>query len=260
MNYMEAAEARSMPGLRLALTVGVPGPWSESAKKIFEYKGIEYVSVAQHAGLANEDLVAWTGMRNAPVAVYNDEPPRANFQDIVALAERLQPEPRLIPADPAQRWQCLAISADICAEGGFGWKRRHVMGTRPRDAESRESTPVPRIDPKVMGLAYGGSAGERAIASKYLADMLDALAARLEAQRDSASDFFVGEGVTACDIHWACFSALLDPLPHDVNPMPAWLRAAYSYLGPVLEEHKHDILLEHRDMMFERHLGLPLDY
>ena len=42
--------------------------------------------------------------------------------------------------------------------------------------------------------------------------------------------------------------------------MPDWLRVSYSYLGPVLEHHKHQILLDHRDYLFSEHLGLPLDF
>ena len=103
MDYVEVRDARTMSGLRLALTVGVPGPWSESAKCICQYKDIDYVPVAQYASRDNDELVDWTGIRNAPIAVYEDEPPRSNFQDIVALAERLQPEPRLIPDDPTER-------------------------------------------------------------------------------------------------------------------------------------------------------------
>ena len=259
MNYVEAAAARHLPGLRLALTVGVPGPWSESAKKVLEFKGIPYTPVAQYMAEANPDLVDWTGIRNAPVAVWQDEAPRSNFQDIVALAERIQPEPRLVPIDPLERQACLGLSADICGEGGWGWKRRLLMRERPRDDDPPDLN-APRLDPKVMGRAYGSTAREAEDAAHYLGAMLDQFAQRLEAQRAAGSSYFVGHGVTACDIHWACFSALLDPLPHAVNPMPGWLRASYGYLGPVLEAHKHPILLDHRDHMFERHLGLPLDY
>ena len=139
MDYLDPADARNLPGLKLVLTVGVPGPWSESAKNILEYKGIDYLPVAQHASRENEDLVAWTGIRNAPVVVWENEPPRSNYQDIVALAERLKPEPRLLPADPDARALCFGISAEICSEGGFGWKRRHVM----RDAHAARSANAP---------------------------------------------------------------------------------------------------------------------
>jgi len=259
MDYVSAADARSMPGLRLALTVGVPGPWSESAKKIFEYKGLPYVPVAQYASEPNEDLVAWTGHRNAPVAVWQEEPGRTNYQDIVALAERLKPEPSLIPSDSVERQTCFGISADICGEGGWGWKRRIVMRQRPRDGNP-PTTSNPNLNMQVMRLAYGGSELESQVAAAYLSDMLDNFSNRLERQRENGSDYFVGDSVTACDIHWACFSAMLEPLPHSVNPMPDWLRLSYSWLGPELEQHKHRILLDHRNMMFDRHLSLPLDY
>jgi len=257
VDYTSPAEAREMPGMRLALTVGVPGPWSESAKKIFEYKGIPYVPVAQIASEPNEDLVAWTGIRNAPVAVWEDEPARSNYMDILTLAERIKPEPSLIPEDPEARQICFGISADICGEGGWGWKRRVIMQQRPREDDPKLAV---RLNQKTMRLAYNSSNAEAQIAAEYLARMLDNFAARLTNQQKAGSDYFVGETPTACDIHWACFSALFDPLPHEVNPMPDWLRLSYGWLGPVLESHKHQILLDHRDMMFERHLGLPLDY
>ena len=41
MHYHTIAEARSMPGTRLILTAGVPGPWGEAAKAIAEYTKVE---------------------------------------------------------------------------------------------------------------------------------------------------------------------------------------------------------------------------
>ena len=41
-DYLEVADAIGKPGLRLVLTTGVPGPWGESAKGIFDVKGIPY--------------------------------------------------------------------------------------------------------------------------------------------------------------------------------------------------------------------------
>ena len=117
MKYVGAADARNMPGLRLALTVGLPGPWGESAKKIFEYKGISYVPVAQYASGANEDLVAWTGHRNVPVAVWEGEPGRANYLDIVALAERLEPEPTIIRETRMIDRRVLVFRAIFAARG-----------------------------------------------------------------------------------------------------------------------------------------------
>ena len=75
--------------MRLVLTEGVPGPWGESAKALFDLKGVPYHPVAQKGGAANEELVTWTGHRNAPIAILDDEPPRASWLEILFLAERL---------------------------------------------------------------------------------------------------------------------------------------------------------------------------
>ena len=97
MEYKTVAEAKDLPGLRLALTAGGPAPWSQAAKSIFQVKHIPYIPVAQHGGQANEDLVAWTGHRNAPVAMYDKEPARTGWYEILMLAERLAPTPSLLP-------------------------------------------------------------------------------------------------------------------------------------------------------------------
>ena len=98
--YISVDEARKMSGLRLVLSPGVPGPWSEAAKGIFHVKGIAYVRVRQDGGQPNDTLREWTGYDNAPLAIYEDEPARGGWAEIVLLAERLAPTPRLLPADP----------------------------------------------------------------------------------------------------------------------------------------------------------------
>jgi len=258
MNYLEPDDAKNLPGLKLALTAGVPGPWSESAKKIFEFKEIDYIPVIQRAAEPNDALVAWTGIRNAPIAIYNDEPPRTNFQDIVALAERLKPHPRLLPQDMTQRWQCFGISAAICGEAGYGWLRRHVMGTR--GASTSGESPPAGFSPQILNNAYAGAAAERRDAAQNVADILRSLENLLARQRKQGSDYFIDHRITACDIHWACFSALLKPMPHAANPMPAWLREAYTFQGELVDPADFPHLIDHRAMVFERHLSLPLDY
>ena len=48
----------------------------------------------------NDDLFAWTGMRNAPIAVLDDEPPQSTWHEILLLAERVGSGPSLMPTDP----------------------------------------------------------------------------------------------------------------------------------------------------------------
>ena len=61
MEYVSIDEAKAAGGLRLVLTGGVPGPWSEAAKGVFRVRQVDYVPVFQEGGGANEALVAWTG-------------------------------------------------------------------------------------------------------------------------------------------------------------------------------------------------------
>jgi len=81
IEYVEPSLARTLPGLRLALTVGVPAPPSLSARSIFDLRGVEYIPVAQMPAVENAELKDWTGHRNAPVALYNDEAPVPTSDD-----------------------------------------------------------------------------------------------------------------------------------------------------------------------------------
>ena len=53
---------------------------------------------------------------------------------------------------------------------------------------------------------------------------------------------------------------MLEPLPQAVNPMPEWMRAAWSNVSEAVRASLTSRLLAHRDMMFERHIATPLDY
>ena len=72
MHYLSVEAAQQQSGLRLVLTRGVPGPWSEAAKAVFNLRQVPYQAVEQQGGRSNPELVAWTGHRNAPIALYNN--------------------------------------------------------------------------------------------------------------------------------------------------------------------------------------------
>src|SRR5262249_9517512 len=127
MDYLPLAEAMNRPGLRLVLTQGIPNPWGEAAKGLFHLRRVAFVPVAQQAGRANRELEAWTGVRNAPVAVLDDERPRDGWAQIVFLAERLGEGPSLVPSLPEDRALAFGLSHELCGENGFGWSRRLMM-------------------------------------------------------------------------------------------------------------------------------------
>ncbi len=255
MDYVEAADARKMAGLRLALTKGVPGPWSESAKSVFHVKGIPFTPVAQYGGGANEDLVAWTGHRNAPVAVYNDEAPRAGWLEILMLAERLAPEPSLLPADLELRMQTIGLSNELCGEAGFGWCRRNFMF--PDRSVSDEALGEAF---STMRNAYGfWDMGGEASTERCVAIMRH-LSARLWSQKLTGRPYLVGDELTCADIYWASFSQLVEPLPDEVNPMPSFLRQMYASAPDPVKAAFDPLLREHRDFIFQTHLVYPLVY
>src|ERR1700758_5193412 len=94
--YISVDEARSRKGLRMVVVGQVPSPWGEAAKGILHIKGIEWAAV--RLVYDSEPLREWAGQRSGPVAIYDEERPRAGWAEILLLAERLAPQPRLVPA------------------------------------------------------------------------------------------------------------------------------------------------------------------
>src|SRR5215469_1915531 len=122
ITYVSVEEAVSRPGLRMVVVGNVPSPWSESAKGIFRMKGLQWTAV--RLSYDSRLLKEWAGERSAPVAIYNDEPPRSGWADILQLAERLAPTPALLPHEDAHREAVVQLGRDICGEHGLGWTRR----------------------------------------------------------------------------------------------------------------------------------------
>ncbi|MGE3692877.1 MAG: hypothetical protein AB7F98_15995 [Novosphingobium sp.] len=251
MEYVSVAQARAMPGLRLALSAGTCGPWGEAAKAVFKLRNVPFVPVRQHIMQANEELVEWTGFRNAPVAVYEEEPGVAGWIEILNLAERLGSGPSLLPDDEIGRMMALGISAEICSPGGFGWERRLSMMNPERAAPSGND---------VMSKAYGVRPEAVAGATRRVIAILEGLTRLLADQKAKGSPYFVGNRISAPDIYWACFSQLVGPLPEELCPMGSAMREVYSYITPEIAAAVDPILMDHRNMVWEKHIGLPLDF
>lgn len=117
------------------------------------------------------------------------------------------------------------------------------------------------FQPKVaayIGKKYGFRPEAGVAATSRVVELLTMLAARLKAQHAAGSPYYVGEGLTAVDIYSASVLALLRPLPQDVCPMHPGTRAAFEFSEPATDAALDEILLKHRDMMYQRHLELPL--
>lgn len=254
--YIEVEQARNMSGLRVVLTPGVPGPWSESAKGILHVKKLSYVKARQEILGANVALVQWTGQATAPVTAWNDEPPRSTWIEQAFLFERLAPEPRLIPRDFDERVLMFGLANEICGENGFGWSKRNIM--------VYEHT-QPGMDPGVveffakLGRKYGYTPEAGKAAPARCAEIMTRLASRLQEQRKKGSKFFIGNGLSALDIYWACFAALVKPMPEDQCAMPPDFRALYTNTNPVVAAAGAPALFEHRDFIYQNYLELPVD-
>lgn len=254
MRYVTVAEGRRAPGLRLVLSAGVPGPWGEAAKAILRVKGLDYVAVAQEVGGENAELREWTGQVSAPVAAWNDEPPCTDSLDILFLAERLAPSPRLIPADLAERARMFGIAREIIGRRGLGWMRRAML-IAPLLGDPGAAPGV-----RAMGARYGCHEESRAGAEAEVVRIVAFLAQTLAAQRAAGSRYLVGETLSAADLYWATFSNMLQPLPEADCPMPAHVRQAYGHIGPAIAAALTPELIAHRDAVFREHIGLPLDF
>ncbi len=254
MDYKTPKEAQDLPGLRLALTAGLPAPWSMAARFMFDIKKIAYIPVLQQGGAANEDLLEWTGHRNAPVAVLDDEPPRTNWADILELAERLEPLPRLVPVDTEERLRMFGLANEICGAGGLTYQARHNMIGNMLNSGVEALQPAARTMAKAY--AYSEEAAQQATAR--MTQILDALTDQLERQKTANSRYFIGNGMTALDLIWASFSNTLQPLPKELNPMNERMRASYQEMGDRVNPAQ--ILFDHRDYIYEKYIALPLDF
>jgi len=240
-----------MPGVRLVLCAGTPGVWGEAVKAVFGVKGIDYTPVAQEVGGENRALLAWTGQTSAPVVALDDEPVRITWESFLWLAERLAPEPALVPADPAERVALFGLTREIAGENGFGWNRR---------LQSIAASGGPEAAPVLARLAgkYGYSDAAAARAETRNIEILGLLSQQL---RTRGGDYFFGERLSALDLYCAVFlGVMLDPLPEAVIPMPAGMRAGFELVSDALRGALDDALRAHRARIFERHIETPLDF
>ena len=253
LEYRSLEEIVDHPGLRIVLIKGVPSPWGQAAKTIFEIKGLDYVAASWPAGEPNENIVAWAGATSAPIVAWAKEAPVNRWIDILYLAERLAPKPALIPTDATQRALMFGLSHEICGEMGIGWNRRLQLFA-PAFASGNPPAGISR-----MGKKYGYNETDAKAAGERTAASLKALATQLKSQYASGVKYFVGDNLSALDIYWTAFANLLDPLPKEQNPMSESLRRGFTATDPIVKAALDPILLEHRSRIFREHFRNPME-
>jgi hypothetical protein len=268
-NYIPIRAARQMSGLRIVLgAFAIPGPWHEACKGICYVKGLDYTPVRSSnedasdamAGMggSQSELVEWTAQSSAPVVIWNDERPRSMWNDQLYLAERLRPEPRLIPADPDERIRMFGLANELLGEGGLAYCKRHFMTSVPL-ASLPEDSPNRALFAH-LGEKYGYSEEKLAHASSRIVRILEVFDAQLAAQRARGSCYLVGGQLSAVDIYWATTCGFVDPMPEDRCPMATDFRQPHLY-GTVNGDIDRALtaqLRAHRDFIYEAHLQLPI--
>lgn len=250
--YLSVDEAIARRGLRLVVIGQVPSPWGEAAKGIFQIKGIDFAAV--RLVYDNEALKAWVRELSGPVAIYDDEPPRSGWAEILMLAERLAPTPALLPADPALRARALLLADKFCGPAGLGWNRRlqlvHAGLSKTGGFNERVAG--------YLGKKYGYVPDATAHSAARVSELLQEFAGALRARRDAGKSYYLGDTLSAVDIYSATFMALFKPLPEASCAMHPVARAGFEWLDSATAAALDPILLEHRDLVYARHLVLPL--
>jgi len=247
--WLSLSEARERNGLRVVLMRGFPSPWSQAAKAILHVKGIPYLACAPGEGDEPGALPDWTGQNSYPAAMYEDEAPRSGWAEILLLAERLAPDPPLIPKDPARRALCFGIAHEICGEMGLGWCRRLCAIHAGYCADPPD--PMARW----LGDKYGYRPDAHAVAEQRVVEVLGLLSDSLRA---NGGAYLLGE-LSALDLYWATFCNLISPLPPEQLPLPEAMRSMFTAIEPAVCDALTPELEALRDRVYERHLVLPVE-
>jgi glutathione S-transferase len=253
LEYCSFKDIVGHPGLRIVLVKGMPSPWGQAAKTIFEIKHLDYVAAPWEPGGANDEIVAWGGEASAPIVAWAGEKPIHRWIDILYLAERLAPTPSILPADAMQRALMIGLSHEICGEMGIGWNRRLQLFAPAYAA----GNPPPNL--VRMAGKYGYAEDAAKLAGDRTAASLRALTTQLKSQYARGVKYFVGDGLSALDIYWTAFANLLDPLPREQCPMPDARRPAFVASDPAVKAALDPLLLDHRSRIFREYFRDPME-
>jgi hypothetical protein len=110
-----------------------------------------------------------------------------------------------------------------------------------------------------MAERYGYSDEAATRAPARIAEILERMAAQGARQREAGLAHLIGDRLSALDLYWAAFAALLGPLPDALCPMPAGLRAGYSQRSPEIDAALDPALLDRRQAVYDAWLELPID-
>ena len=200
----------------------MPALYSEALKNICYAKGVPLIralhpmmGVDKATGQDRQArLFELTSQTSLPTMFHNDERPRNVWTEQLALAERIgsADSPKLIPDDFDNRVTMFGLCAIVLGEDGFVWNMR-ILGDSP------------------LGRKYGYSEDTSTSAPKKMAEILDLIARRLEAQEKAGSPYLVGDSVSAADIYWATMSMSFLVPPPEIMPVTKQNQGMLKYFS-----------------------------
>ena len=250
VRFVDLETARAFRGLRLAVVISVPSPWSDAARGMVAAKELECLAVAFDP--RDESIPRWTGCPNAPVALYKDELPRSGWAEILSLLERLGGKVSLVPEDPAERASLFGLSHEVCGEMGLAWIRRLLLLHSSFTTDGNQGFPLPVA--KFLARRYGYSPGLVEPARRRLVEILGALDGQLAR---AGGPYFFGERLTALDFYSAAALGMLVPLPDSIRPIAPMMRPVLERLDDDLAAAITPALRAHRDRIAPRWFALP---
>ena len=248
--FASIAEIRSADGLRLACLPTIPNPWQEAAKGIFYVKSLDCQYGVQTKDDIDNAVAAWAGDSSIPVVAYQNEKLRTGWAEILMLAERLAPEPRLIPEDPRQRALMFGLAHEICGEMGIGWCMR--LQVLRAGLDHSDDTSIPAAAAAQLAGKYGFNPTDVARAESRVAEVLGVLDAQLGDQ-----DYFLGE-LSALDIYWATMANLIRPLDPGKLPINDYMRGIYTSRSETVLAALTPALKDHQERIYDAHLETPV--
>lgn len=250
--YISVDEAIGRAGTRMVVLGNVPSAWGEAAKGFWHIKRLPLAAV--RLVYDNPALKQWAGQLSGPVVVHDREVPRSGWAEILMLAERLAPTPAMLPLEPNARARALTLADRFCGPGGLGWTRRlqnvHAGLTRAGGFSERVAT--------YLGKKYGYDPAQAASYGTRVRELLGEFAAALRERRDAGQPYYLGDTLSAADVYSATFMGLFKPLPEAQCRMDPAIRAAFEFLDADTAAALDPLLIQHRDMMYAKHLELPL--
>ena len=209
--FISLEEAAAMTtGTRVTFIPGIPAMYSEALKNICYVKGVPLIralhplmGVDKETGEDRQArLYELTRQTSLPTLFHDEERPRNVWIEQLALVERIGApgSPKLIPDDFEQRVEVLGLCAVVLGEGGLVWNMR-ILNDSP------------------LARKYGYSEAASAAAPARIAEVLQLIDRRLEAQARRGSPYLVGDAITAIDVYWATLSMTVAPAPPEIMPI-----------------------------------------